>query len=945
MKEALTILSILFLGLSSTFAQETPTNPIDSPQKDTIPTNIDSLMKSLDAPIPDISNSAPITPNNNVQVKISTDSPDEAVNYDARDSMNYDIKNKIVYLYGEAVVTQNTLTLTAERITIDFGNNVVTAEGVTDSLRGRVGNPQFEDGEQNFTSKKMKYNIKTKKGIVYDAVTQEGDLYIHGSKSKFFQGVKSSEKDSVPDNIIYNRNAIFTTCNHPEPHFGIRCKKLKMIPDKVAVVGPSNIELGGVPTPLVLPFGFFPLKQGARTGLIFPRDYEYSQEWGFGLRNVGWYFPINDNWDTKVLTDIYFKGTWGITFDTRYKYRYKHSGGFNLAFSDRVREQSDASNLREKSLSLRWSHSQDRSAHPNRSFSASVNIQTNGFQSRNFNDANSVLTNSLSSNINYRQSFPGRPFNLTATMSHSQNTRSNKVTFNLPTVGLSMNRIYPFKKKDRVGKEKWYEKVSFKYDMDAQNRLETTDTTLFTKETLESAQYGMRHKMSSDMNFKIFKFINVSPNISYTDVWYGDEIERVFEEQIDTTQTILRNADGSILGVRIDTVSYGSVEENKKVGFTRYFQMNTGVNFNTTRYFTKLFKKGFIRGIRHVAKPRMGFSYTPDYTTPSLGYFKNIIEPVTPLNEIADTSQYSIFSNGVYGSPNQSGKQMSFTYGVRNNFEAKYWSKKDSTAKKIKLFDNIDVNGDYNFARDSLKWSDVRASGNTRFFNGLSNVTLTARWSPYALDNDRNVINEFAWNKNKKPLRFVNATMRTSTNFTIKQIRELITGKKGKKNSSSSPQNSGLRGNAPFDPENPIPENQQGGFGNNNNNANTSSGFLDLFETFRVSYNLNLTYEPSRFTGKDTLIIQNHNIETRGNFNLTENWRVTVGRIGYDFKNKKVTFPDFSFYRDLHCWEMGMSWQPERTVYSFFLRVKPSSLDFIELPYKKNNVDGRFGGF
>ena len=940
MKKYLYILPILFFSFSNAFAQETPTMPIDSLQSDTIPTGIDSLIRATHDL--NISKSAPTTPSTTAKVDISPDSPDEPVNYDAKDSMDYDIKNKKVYLYGEAVVTQNTLKLTAERIIIDFGNNVVTAEGVTDSIRGRVGDPLFEDGEQNFSCGKMQYNIKTKKGIIYDAVTQEGDLYIHGSKSKIFQGVKSNPKDSLVDDIIFNRNAIFTTCNHSEPHFGIRCRKLKMIPDKVAVIGPANIEIGGVPTPLVLPFGFFPLKQGARTGLIFPRDYEYSQEWGFGLRNVGWYFPINDNWDTKMLMDIYFKGTWGISFDTRYKHRYKNTGGFNLAFSDRVREQSDASNLRERSLSLRWNHSQDRAAHPNRSFSASVNIQTNGFQSRNFNDANSVLTNSLSSNINYRQSFPGKPFNLTASMSHSQNTRSNKVTFNLPTVGLSMNRIYPFKKKDRVGEEKWFEKISFKYDMDAQNRMETTDTTLFTKETLESAQYGMRHKMSSDMNFKIFKFINVSPNISYTDVWYGDEIERVFESQIDTTQTILRNPDGSIYGVQIDTVSYGGVEENKKVGFTRYFQMNTGVNLNTTRYFTKLYKKGFIRGIRHVAKPRVGFSYTPDYTTPSLSYFKNIIEPVTPLNETADTTRYSIFSNGVYGSPSQGGKQMSLTYGVRNNFEAKYWSKKDSTAKKIKLFDNIDVNGDYNFARDSLKWSDIRASGNTRFFNGLTNVTVNARWSPYALDENRNVINEFQWNNNKRPLRFVNATMRTSTGFTIKQIRELFTGKKSSKNNAPSSPN--IQSNSPFNPENSNRGNQPNGRGNNAA-PNINNGFLDLFESFRISYNFNLTYEPSSFTGKDTLIVSQHIINTRGSFNITDNWKVTVGQVGYDFKNKKVTFPDFSFYRDLHCWEMGMSWQPERTVYSFFLRVKPSSLDFIELPYKKNNVDGRFSGF
>ncbi|MFK7773052.1 MAG: putative LPS assembly protein LptD [Saprospiraceae bacterium] len=937
MKNIYTIILLFLLGLATNAnGQDLPIKPTKS-VTDTIPVSSDSLSQSIPTPV-----NAPNPSQKKLTVQISPDSPDDPVEYDCKDSMDYDIKNKKVYLYGEAVVLQNTLKLTAERITIDFGNNIVTAEGLTDTLGNRIGYPIFDEGEQNFSAKKIQFNFKTKKGKVYDAVTQEGDLYIHGSESKIFQGVKANPADTINSDIAYNRNSIFTTCNHPEPHFGIRCNKLKMVTGKVAVVGPSNIELGGIPTPLFLPFGFFPLKQGARTGLIFPRDYEFSETWGFGFRNVGWYFPINDNWDTRVTGDIYFKGTWGLNVDTRYKYRYKSTGNFNLAFSDRVQELADASKSRDRSLSLRWSHSQDRSAHPNRSFSASVNIQTNGFQSRNFNDANSVLDNSLSSNINYRQAFPGSPFNLTASMNHSQNTRSNSVTFNLPTVGLVMDRIFPFKKENRVGKEKWYERVTFKYDMNAQNRFTTTDTTLFTKQTLESAQYGMRHKVASDLNFKIFKFINVSPNINYTDVWYGNELEKEYVVDLVIVQDTSFNPDGSVYEITSDTTSYGGVEDNKINGFSRYFQLNAGVNLNTTRYFTKNFKKGFIRGIRHVAKPTVGFTYTPDYTNPEFGFYKDVISPETPLTEM-DTLNYNVFANGIYGSPGSGGKQMRLTYGVRNNFEAKYWSRKDTVAKKFKLFNDINVNGDYNLAKDSLQWSDVRASGATRFFKGMTNVNLTASWSPYALADDRKTkINTFYWDTKKRPLRFVNAVMRTSTSISVKQIRDLFgKGKSKPKTGQGAPSFPG--GNRDEDDTS---------FGSNRGSVNASrgsvksgEGFLDLFENFRISYNFNLEFEPSIATGKDTLVITNHSIETRGNINLTDNWKVTVGRIGYNFKDKKVTFPDFSFYRDLHCWEMGMSWQPERTTYSFFLRVKPSSLDFIELPYKKNNADARFGGF
>jgi len=923
------LLLILTFGLSTFLVgQDRPVNsinsidslqnPIDTIPIDTIPT--DTFKLSSDTL--ETSKSVP----QKITVKISPDSPDEPVEYNAKDSMDYDIKNKKVYLYGEAVVTQNTMTLTAERIIIDFGNNEVTAEGIKDSRGNPKGNPTFEEGEQNFTSGKMKYNFKSKKGKIFDAVTEEGDLFIHGSQSKFIQGEKSPG-DTTSNDIIYNLGCTFTTCNHPVPHFGIRAKKVKMIPGEVAVVGPANIVLGGVPTPLAIPFGFFPLKQGARTGLIFPRDYEFSQEWGFGLRNVGWYFPINNNWDTKVLADVYFKRTWGLTVDTRYKYRYKSSGSFNIAYSDRKREQSDANIISERSVRIQWSHNQDRSAHPYRSFSSSVNIQTNGFQSRNFNDSRSVLDNTLNSSISYRRSFPGRPINLTANMSHSQNTRTNRVTFNLPTLGLSMNRIYPFENKNRVGEEKWYERISFKYDLDAQNRFTTTDTTILSKQTLESAQFGMRHRMSTDLNFKVLKYINVSPNINYTDVWYGNEIERRFNNEIQQRIDTIFNPDGTILQVDTTITSFGELEDEKINGFSRYFQLSTGVNANTTLFYTKLFKKGLIRGIRHVAKPRIGINFSPDYTNPEFGYYKDVIIEETPLNETPDTIQYSVFQDGVYGSPGNGGRQMRFTYGIRNNFEAKYYSRRDSSDKKLKLFDNIDVSGDYNFAKDTLKWSDVSVGGNTRLFGGLTNVIVNARWSPYALDENRNPINTFYWNTNKKLLRFVTTNVRTSTNFTVKQIRELFTGKKESSNRPST--TTGGRGGGTPSTSQPVGD----------------IGLFEMFDDFRISYNFNLVFEPSRLTGNDSLIVSSHAIETRGTIDLTENWKVTIGRIGYDFKNKRVTFPDFSFYRNLHCWEMGMSWQPELTTYSFFLRVKPSSLDFIELPYQKNNADARFGGF
>ena len=887
--------------------------------------------------------------------KISKDAPDAPILYTAEDSMRFDRKNNKLYLYGGAKVTQQTINLTADFIIIDWSNNIVTAEGTKDSSGVVTGRPDFKDGEEGFTSRKMQYNFNTKKGKVYDAITTQSDLFIHGEDSKILQDAHYDPKDSTYHDVIYNRDAIFTTCNHEHPHFGIRAKKLKMIPDKVAVVGRSNIELGGVPTPLMLPFGFFPLTQGERKGLIFPRDVEYTPEWGFGLKEVGWYLPINDNWDTKITGDIYFAGTWGLRINSRYKYRYRNNGNFTLAYSDRVAEQTDASINHEKSISLRWSHAQDASAHPTRRFSASVNVQTNGFQSRNYNDAESVLSNSLSSNINYSKTFPGKPFTFSASASHSQNTRTNLVTFNLPTVNFNVNRIYPFKRKEATGKEKWFEKITFKYDAAAQNRFTTTDTTMFTQETLESAQYGIRHKASSDLSFKLFKYINISPRINFTEVWYGNEISRDYDDTPTIEFDTIYNPDGSVADIESDTTSYGELVDNKINGFSRYYQFDAGVTATTVLYATKIWDKGWLRGLRHVMTPNVSMTYTPDYTNPSFGWYKEAIEPENPLNTEADTMLYAIYEGGIYGSPSSGGKQMALSYGLSNNFEAKYFSKRDSTVKKIKLMDRISFNGNYNFAADSLNFSPVSMSATSRLFKGLTTLNISASWDPYAVVNTGTSFrrtNTFYWDTNKKPLRFDNAQIRTNTSLTVKKIREFFKKDKdrndGRREEDDLDEEEGTFGafNTDRDSREAQTDAVRGNTGprgpRSDKPASVRIDLLDMFDNFRIQHNFTMRIQQSAATGNDTLVVSTHTIEMRGNIDLTEKWKITVGRIGYNFSEKRVTFPDLSFYRDLHCWEMGMSWRPDRGSYSFFLRVKPSSLDFIELPYKKNPVDGRF---
>ncbi len=863
-------------------------------------------------------------------VKISEDALEDKIDYDAQDSMRFDVANETVYLYGDAVVIYNTLTVKADYIVFNMKDNIVLAEGMIDSTGNMNGFPVFEEKDQKFESKKIRYNFKTNKGIIYDAVTTQQDLYVRSKRGGF---VGEDKKANRKTDVIYSERAIFTTCSHPEPHFGIRSHKQKVIPNDVVVVGPSNIEIGGIPTPLWLPFAFFPLKQGPRTGLIFPRDYEYSDAWGFGLKELGWYFPMGEYMDLTLTGMIYTRGTWGLTANARYRKRYKYSGNLTLGYSDRKTEQ-QAQRLSQKSFSIRWSHTQDSKAHPTRRINGSINIQTNNFQSINQNDAQSVLQNTLSSSFSYSKSFPGKPYSFSASLNHSQNTQTRRMDITLPSINFNMNRVYPFKRKNSLdNKEKWYEKISFQYKGVAQNRFTATDTTLFSQQTLDDARFGIKHTANSNASFRIFKFFNITPSVDYREIWYFQRTRKVLEE-VYTVDTIFSQPepDGPLLFERLDTTQYGEIAELSDFAWNPLRLFNTGISLSTQIFGVRTFTKGKLRGIRHIIKPSVSFNYTPDYTDPSFGYFEYVDSDLRP--EENDPIRYSLFESGIYEDAPTSGRQMALSYRLNNVFEAKYWSSRDSTSKNFKLFDNVVAGGNYNFAADSLNWSLVRITGTTRLFNGITTLNIGTDLDPYAIDADGRRINTLYRDTGEGLLRYIKTDIRVNTGITIKKILELFTGEK----KPSAPTSSSFSSGGP-------PPGVGGG--SNSQGARTSAiesladggeGFLDLFSNWRISHNLVVQSTP------DTFLIRTNSIQTGGSLQLSKKWSMRFGNISYDFQAKRLVYPTLGFYRDLHCWQMGMDWYPERNSFSFFLKVKPGSLDFIKVPYGRNNAES-FGGF
>jgi len=827
-------------------------------------------------------------PQDSLAFDMSPDALDAEFEYGAVDSQHVDIQLNKVYLYGDAFVNYQELEIKAGYIEFDLNQNEATASSKTDAKGKQIGKPTFKQGDQNISYEKLRFNFKTQKGLVYNARSQQGNLYVHGATTKFI----SQESDSLLfDDEIYNKNALITSCDHEHPHYGIRTTKLKIVPDKLAIMGPANLEIAGIPTPLFLPFAFLPIMGGSgqTNGLIFPQNYEFDKELGFGFREIGYYYRMNEYLEFRLTGDIYTRGSWGLRLGTNYAKRYKYRGNVQLGFSKRITE---TEGLLEpsinRSLSLRVSHNQDSKAHPFRNLGGSINITTMNYDRQNFGDVESQINNVLSSNFNFRHSMPSTPFSFTAGFGHNQNTRNGDISFTLPDIQLRMNAIQPFRRKVQTGGEKWFEQINVRYTGKFKSFVSTKDSLLFDAQTLEDWQVGFSHDVSTNTSFNLLKYFSVNPSISYDELWYFKETERVQ-----------------------DTTSTSGFDDILKTNFSTYRDLDASVNLTTNIFGTLQFKKGWLKGIRHVIKPSIGFTYSPSTDR----YLENYVDPDNPDEE----DLYNPFPRGIFGTPSLNQKQMALTYGFTNIIEGKYYSKRDSTEKKFKVFNNLSVNGSKNFALDSLQWSTVRINGTARFFGGITNVSMQATFDPYKESNNRRVMSPVSADRWWMPIRFEDFTTRISTGFTFKQIADLFKNKEEE-------QGSGRQRNK--------------GRSMNSTSPNDEKIF-SLIESFRIDHNIDFAYNQN--DGENTFKIRNHTIRMRGsNINLTKKWSISGINLSYDLTRKTWGYPSLGVTRQLHCWNMRFNWQPNYGSYSFFIGVTASDFgQFLKYNYGERPFNNR----
>lgn len=813
------------------------------------------------------------------QLKRSADTLDAPIRYEAEDSAVVLVRDKKVLLYGKTKTTYTDMTLTAPRVEVDQRTQIVTAVRSLDSTGNTKEAAFFKTGESEMTNDTIRYNFKTQVGVTKKTYTQQGEILVIGEQAK-----------KVNVNTTFIRAARFTTCMLDEPHFAFVAGKMKVINQKLAVSGPAHPEFEGVPVPIYLPFGFFPLSQGRHSGLLRP-NFITDERRGIGIQDIGYYKVLNDHWDVKWGADLFSYGEWAASIGASYRTRYRFNGGLNFNFrSSKQNFKGDPDFTSSKVFNISWSHAVDSRARPGVTFSANVNAGSSKYNRSIPGNAMLPFQNIMGSSINFSKNWKNKPYNLSLSATHSQNNNLGLINLSLPNAAFTVNTVFPFQKKEGGGTSKWYEKLGIGYTGTFINNVSFYDTLSygkngikpFFKYLLDTAQWGANHSIPITLSLPpiLGGRVIVSPGVSYSQVW----LQRLTRYQWNQSLK------------KVDTLNKRGVFIDQRASFS--------LGLNTALYGMYQFKKSKVIAIRHVIRPQLSFAYTPDLNSARIRSTKvDTTGRILYYNEIGGQILYNT-------STRRSG---AIQFGVDNNLEMKYRSKKDTgkaAIKKVMILEGFGFNASYDLLKDSMRLSrDIPFYVRTTLFDKI-NINASATLNPYQLDEKGNAINKLAWEGGRFSLgRITAGNVSIGTNFQSKP---------------KDPKKEALRKKQMEERlQDPVlAADQQRLLEYMQQNPNE---FVD----FNIDWQVNISYSlsfysrlRSDFSGFDTEFSNGMNLN--GSFNLTPKWKFS-GSASVDVKKMSIQYMTFSVNRDLHCWQLAINVIPIGFTRSFNFTVSPKA--------------------
>lgn len=819
---------------------------------------------------------------------------DLPVNYSAKDSITFDYVRSRANLYGDGKITYQNLELEAEIINIAIDSSLVHATSRTDSTGNVIGKPLFKQGSDEYEPDSISYNFKSRKAFISNVYTQQGEGYMKSLDGK---------RDSI--GTMYVKKAFYSTCDAEHPHFYLNMTRAKMRPGKDVVFGPTYLVVEDVPLPLAIPYGFFPFKDKYSSGFIMP-SYGDETTRGFYLRDGGYYFAINDYVDAKVLAEIYTKGSWSLSEQSIYKKRYKFSGNFYISYQyTQTGEKNMPDYAVNKSFKVTWTHRQDAKANPTQSFSASVNFATSSYERNNLvsmYNPESYTQSTRTSSISYSKSFPDIGLTLSSSFNLSQSVRDSSIALTLPNLNIQLNRFYPFKRKKMAGKERWYEKIGMSYSGTLTNSINTKEDLLFKSSLIKDWRNGMRHQIPISASFPVLKYINITPNFSFTDRMYSKKVMQSWDEDKRAVQR--------------DTV-YGFYNVYN-------FSMSLGANTKLYGFYTPApwFGGKKIKTIRHMLTPTVSFNYSPDFSTPFWGFYDSYVR--TDADGNVSTVTYSPFSSGTYGTaPN--GMTGSVQFDISNNVEMKWRTNRDTTGtgeKKISLIDELGLSMSYNMAAKKKPWSDLNMRVRLRLTKSYT-FSMSAVFATYAYEFDNNgnvyVGDHTEWGKGRFG-RFQGMSQNLSYTFNNQTLKKLF-GMRDKVKSRFSSRSTEEDDDEEYDEEDEVdptmqnvdPERKKGMTGAKEKKSGDvdADGYLKFSMpwSLSVSYGISMRENTSAQINPKRMRYPYRFTQTlnfSGNVRIAEGWNINFSS-GYDFNYKKMSMTTVSLSRDLHCFSMSCS--------------------------------------
>ncbi|MEJ2900998.1 putative LPS assembly protein LptD [Pedobacter panaciterrae] len=842
---------------------------------------------------------ADTTKKGNAQTAPKDTTASEKIEYSAQDSSFVDKEKEMVYLYGKARVKYQDFELDADYITYNSKTKQIYASGRTDAKGKYVGRPIVKmTGQSTSLADSLFYNTETSVGRIWGVYTEQEGGFFTGGKAK-----------KQPDDEIHSKGQTYSTCNLPHPHFGIYITK-GIVTENQIITGPVYLKIEDIPLPIGLPFAFFPKPNKKSSGVILPSPGEdYTR--GFFLRDGGYYLGLNDYWDAKMLATIYTRGSYEGSLLSNYTKRYKYNGNINFRYSNsRYGLEGTPEYTPRKDFNLQWTHSQNANAKPGTTFSASVDAGTSSFNQNTAGgasyDYNQFTKNTLRSSVSYGRVF-GNGITLGIAADGSQETQNKSVSLRLPDISLSVPTFNPFDSKDRLGEQKWYQKITVGYSMQASNTITTTEDQLFKRESLNKFKNGVSHQIPVNMAFNIADYFNFNTGVSYTERWQFQTVRKSYLK-------VLNSGDQEI----IDTVA----------GFKRNGEYSLNMGVSTKIYSTAQFNKfGNFKALRHVMTPQVSFSYRPDFSDVAKGYYKlaYYTDGTPKIGSDGQQQKYSIFEGSPYGFPG-AGRSASISFSLDNTVEAKVLTPNDTTGKgdkKIPIIQGLSISGSYNFLAPSFKLSTLGFSGRSQFTDKLG-VNYYGTLDPYRYTDtvdvltgkvSRKLIDDYVWNVGKLP-RLTNFGF--SFNYSLNP--EAL--KKKNENEQNLKDKAAKTGMTPEQSEELAKVSRD------------PNAFVDFKIPWNFAFSYTFNYNTDR-VGQNSTITNTLNFN--GDANITPKWKVQFNS-GWDFKASTFSQTSLAIYRDLHCWDMSFSWIPfgAYQFYSVDIKVKASVLQDLKLSKRKN---------